>query len=188
MEAADIAILGIAGILLAALSAAIVTERRRRRRLLGILHSETFGLCREAAELAEAICSRQADGRIVDQAVLDRYALSEPRTYPGLVSSLWRLPGDLAWRAVEFHGHLSLARARLAAWRHGESGPVSTYLLVSALLRSANGAEGLLRASALRPGRPEDWKPHMPLANAFVDRIEQTDPELMDHGYWSLPG
>ncbi|HWQ86617.1 hypothetical protein [Brevundimonas sp.] len=188
MEAADIAILGIAGILLAALSAAIVVERRRRRKLLGILHSETSGLCREAAELAEAICSRQADGRIVDQAVLDRYALSEPRTYPGLVSSLWRLPGDLAWRAVEFHGHLSLARARLAAWRPGESGPVSTYLLVSALLRSANGAEGLLRNSALRPGRPEDWKPHMPLANAFIERIEHTDPELMDHGYWSLPG
>lgn len=188
MQAADVAIFGMAGILLAYATGAMLSERRRRRRVLGLLYDETLGLSREASELAEAICSRLADGGTVDQAVLDRYALTEPRTYPGLVSSLWRLPGDLAWRAVEFHGHLSLARARLAAWRSGERGPVSTYLLVSALSRSANGGDGLLQYSAPVLGWPKRWKPHMPAANALIERIEQTELELRDHGYWSLVG
>lgn len=187
MEAADFVTLGLAGILLAALTTTILTERLRRRKLMSILHSETLGLCREAAELAEEICTRQAEGRVVDQDVLDCYVLTQPQTYPGLVSSLCRLPATLGGRAVEFHGHLALARIRLATWRRGEQGEISTYLLVSALTRSANGGEGLLRESAMRPGWRKSWKPHMPLASAFIERIEQTDPELMDHGYWNLP-
>lgn len=188
MEAADLTILGTIGIVGATLTVAILTERHRRRMLLRLLYAETAGLCREAAELAEAICSRQADGQTVVQGVLDRHALAEPQTYPGLVSTLWRLPADLALRAVEFHGHLALARTRLAAWRCGERDRVSTYLLVSALLRSANGGAGLLLYIAPRPGWPKAWRPHMPSANAFIDGIEATDPEFLDNGYWSHAG
>ena len=188
MAAVDIAILVIAGTLLAALAMAVLTGRRRRRELLSLLYHETFGLCREAAGLAEEICTRQADGRSVDQAVLVRHALTEPRTYPGLVPSLWRLPGGLAWRAVEFHGHLCLARTRLDAWRSGERDAISTYLLISALLRSANGGDGILRDRARALGwRRQWWKPDMPVANAYIDRTEQAEPDLMDWGYWSLP-
>ncbi|GAA0868218.1 hypothetical protein GCM10009116_04100 [Brevundimonas basaltis] len=189
MEAADIGILGIAGILLAAAaaSAAVLSGCRRRQKLLSILRSETLGLSREVAELAEAICSRQADGRIIDQDVLDRYSLTEPQTYPGLIPSLWRLPTDLAGRAVEFHGQLCLARSRLAAWRRGERGSISTYLLVSALTRSANSGDGILRESTRRLGWPTGWKPEMPLASALVEGIERTNPELLDGGYWSPP-
>jgi len=188
MTAVDIAILVIAGTLLAALAMAVLTRRRRRRELLSLLYHETFGLCREAAELAEEICTRHADGRSVDQAVLVRHALTEPRTYPGLVPSLWRLPRGLGWRAVEFHGHLCLARTRLATWRSGERDAISTYLLVSALLRSANAGDGILLDCARGLGwRKKWWKPEMPLANAYIGRTERAEPDLMDWGYWSLP-
>ena len=189
MTAVDIAILVIAGTLLAALAMAVLTRRRRRRELLSLLYHETFGLCREAAELAEEICSRHADGRSVDQAVLVRHALTEPRTYPGLVPSLWRLRGDLGWRAVEFHGHLCLARTRLSTWRSGERDSISTYLLISALLRSANGGDGILRDCARGLGwRRTGWKPEMPLADAYIERTERAEPDLLDWSYWSLPG
>lgn len=188
MDVGDIAILGAAGILLAAFSAWILTERRRRWELLTSLQHETRGLCREAAELAEAICSRQTDGGLMDPAFLLRYALTEPQTYPGLVPSLWRLPGDFAWRAIEFHGLLSLARTRLAEWRCSERDRVSTYLLLSALCRSANCGDGLLLGSARYLGRRKTWKPHMPLASAFLDQIEHEEMDLMDWGYWSLEG
>lgn len=188
MDVGDIAVLGVAGILLAAFSAWILTERRRRRGLLSSLQHETRGLCREAAELAEAISSRQADEGPIDQAFLHRYALTEPQTYPGLVPSLWRLPGDLAWRAVEFHGLLCLARTRLAEWRCSERDRVSTYLLLSALSRSAHCGDGLLSSSARYLGWRKTWKPHMPLAGAFIDQMEHEEMDLLDWGYWSMEG
>lgn len=188
MNVGDFAVLAVAGVILAAFSTWILTERRRNRKLLNVLHLETLGLCREAAELAEAMCSRQAQGGLIDQPFLLRYALTEPQTYPGLALSLWRLPADLAGRAVDFHGHLCLARTRLADWRIGERDRVSTYLLLSALVRSANGGDGLLWGSTRSLGRPKTWKPDMPLASAFLDEMEREELSLMDCGYWSLPG
>ncbi|GAA0869173.1 hypothetical protein GCM10009116_10090 [Brevundimonas basaltis] len=188
MDFGDIATLSVAGIILTAFSAKVLRERRRRRMLVSLLHSETLGLCREAAELAEAICGRRADGGLIDQAFLLRYALTEPQTYPGLIPSLWRLPADLAWRAVEFHGHLCLARTRLADWRLGDRDRASTYLLLTALARSAGGGDGLLLASARCLGWRKDWEPQLPLANAFIDEMEREENDLLDNGYWSLPG
>lgn len=181
MDVGDFATLAGACALLA-FATWVLTERRRSRKLLGLLHGETQGLCREAADLAEAICRRQADGAPIDPPLLLRYALTEPQTWPGLASSTWRLPADLAGRAVDFHGHLCLARTRLADWRSGERDRLSTYLLVSALVRSANAGDGLLWGSTRGLGRQKNWKPETPLASAFLEEMEREDMELLDFG------
>lgn len=185
---AHIASLTILVILLGVLVTVIRLERRRTRRTMSLLHAETQGLAREAAELAQAICERQAEGVPIDQTVLDRYALGEPQTYAGLVSSLWRLPADFAWRAVEFHGSLALARARLPGWRDGARDKVSTYLLISALSRSAHSGHGLVLYMEQRMGWRHAWRPHMPAVLPLMEEMDTGDWPLLDHGYWSMPG
>ena len=185
---AHIAGLTILVTLLGVVVAVVLRERRHTRKLMSLLHAETQGLAREAAELAQAICQRQADGVVIDQTVLDRYALGEPQTYPGLVSSLWRLPEDFAWRAVEFHGRLALARARLPGWRDGARDKVSTYLLISALSRASHCGHGLVMYMERRMGWRSMWKPHMPAVIPFMDEMEKEDWPLLDHGYWSALG
>ena len=184
---ADIASLTILALLLGVIGAIIFRERRRTRKVMSLLHAETQGLAREAAELAQALCQRQADGVAIDQTVLDRYALGEPQTYAGLVPSLWRLPADFAWRAVEFHGTLALARARLPGWRDGARDRVSTYLLISALSRAANTGHGLVLYMERRMGWRSMWKPHMPAVTPLMDEMEKEDWPLLDQGYWSMP-
>ena len=184
---ADIVSLTILVILLGVLVAIIVRERRQTRKTMSLLHAETQGLACEAAELAQAICERQTRGVPIDQTVLDRYALGEPQTYAGLVPSLWRLPADFAWRAVEFHGTLALARARLPGWRDGARDRVSTYLLISALSRAANTGHGLVLYMERRMGWRSMWKPHMPAVTPLMDEMEKEDWPLLDQGYWSMP-
>ena len=185
---AHIAGLAILVTLLGVVVAVMLRERRHTRKLMRLLHAETQGLAREAAELAQAICQRQAEGVSVDQIVLDRYALGEPQTYPGLVSSLWRLPDDLAWRSIEFHGQLAMARARLPGWRDGVRDKISTYLLISALSRAANSGHGLILYIERRMGWRSMWAPHMPATIPLMDEMEKEDWPLLDQGYWSMPG
>lgn len=175
-------------VLLGVIVAVVLRERRRTRRTMRVLHAETLGLAREAAELAEGICRRQKEGVAIDRPFLDRYVLTTPRTYAGLASSLWRLPSDFAWRAVEFHGHLAMARARLPGWREGARDKGSTYLLVSALSRAANAGHGLVHHMERRMGWREVWRPDMPSVTPLMDDMEREASDLMDHGYWSEPG
>ena len=185
---AHIASLTTLAILFGVIVAVLLRERRRTRKLMSILHAETQGLACEAAELAQAICERQAEGVTIDQVFLDRYALGEPQTYPGLVSSLWRLQEDFAWRALEFHGTLARARARLPGWRDGARDKVSTYLLISALSRSAHSGHGLVLYMERRMGWRHRWRPHMPAVMPLMEEMDKGDWPLLDHGYWSMPG
>ena len=187
MDMADIATSATVVILLAAVLAAWLRERRRSRTLLGVLHAEAHGLCAEAAGLAEALARRQADGEPIDPLFLDMHALSEPQTWPGLVSSAGLIPLDIAGRAADLHGHLALARARLAGWRSGPRDSAGAGLIVETLLHAANGGEGLLREIEARLGWPHRWTPHMPAAHAFITTMEDETPEVFDWPYWSDP-
>lgn len=187
MDMADVATSATFVILLAAIVAAWLGERRRTRGILGVLHAETRGLCAEAAGLAEALARRQADGEAIDQIFLDMHALGEPQTWPGLVSSSGLMPRDIAGRAVELHGHLALARARLAGWRSGPRDRAGAGLLVETLLHAANGGDSLLREIEARLGWPHRWKPHMPAATALVTAMEDENREVFDWAYWSDP-
>ena len=185
MDMADIATSATVVILLAAVLAAWLRERRRSRTLLGVLHAEARGLCAEAAGLAEALARRQADGEPIDQIFLDMHALSEPQTWPGLVSSAGLIPLDIAGRAADLHGHLALARARLAGWRSGPRDRAGAGLIVETLLHAANGGDSLLREIEARLGWPHRWKPHMPSAQALVTAMDDDDREVFDWPYWS---
>jgi hypothetical protein len=187
MTTADIATLTILALLLGGLAARFVTERRYTQRVARLLHAETLGLAREAAELAEAIGSRIARDAPVEPAVLEHYTLGEPRTYPGLVSSLARLPAEFGWRAVEFHGGLAVAHARLRGWRDGPRDRVSTCLLVSALSRAAHSGDGLVCQLETRMGWRRIWRPHMPSVAPLMDEMDREDLSLPDTGYWSPP-
>lgn len=184
MTLGDAALISTAAMILGAIVTAIVLERRRSRRILGALHHELSGLCHEAADLAEAVAARRAE-RAFDPALMDRYTLSEPQTYPALAPTLWRLPSEHFGRAVEFHGRLSIARARWAAWRADGQGEISTYLLVSALTRAVNGVEPLIRYVERRQGWPQKPPLRMPQASRFLDEIENANPEFLDRAYWS---
>ena len=185
---AQIASLTTLVIVIGAVFAAVLGERRQTRKTMSLLHAETRGLACEAADLAQAICEYQKRGVPIDQTVLNRYALGDPQTYAGLVPSFWRLPGDLAWRAVEFHGTLARARARLPGWRDGERDKISTYLLISALSRAANAGHGLVMSMERRMGWRSMWTPHMPAVTPLMDEMENEDWPLLDQGYWSMPG
>lgn len=151
-----------------------------------MLHHETRGLCAEAADLAEAVCLRQSEGRAIDAAFVQRWGLSEPQSYSGLVPRLWRLAPDPAARVVEFHARLAVARRRWSAWSTGDQGRVSTYLLLSALVRSVNQVQPLLWGIERERGWKRSETVAMPLAHAFLEDAEGEDPEVLDAAYWSL--
>lgn len=186
MELTEIGAVGAAGLLAIVLVSYLVRERHRRRRLLGLLHYETRGLCSEAANLAEALCLDQAEGRLINSFFVQRWGLSTPQTYPGLVSDLWRLPPLLAVRLIEFHAQLSVARRRWSAWSEGDRDDASTHLLLSALVHSAHSADYFLFHAERLLGRPAREYLYLPLASRRIEAFEQANPELSDAGYWSL--
>lgn len=186
MELMEIGAVGAAGLLAVVLVSHLLRERLRRRKLLGVLHYETRGLCSEAVCLAEALCRDQAEGRPIDPFFVQRWGLSTPQTYPGLVSDLWRLPPLLAVRLIEFHAQLSVARRRWSAWSEGDRDDASTYLLLAALVHSANNADYFLLHAERLLRYPRRKYESPPLASRRIEAFELANSGLSDAGYWSL--
>jgi hypothetical protein len=123
---------------------ALLAATHRRRQTLIVeraLYPEVNSMRFQAAAFAGELARRHVAGIPLDAAFFSYWRLSAPLVYPAAGVELGHLSSDTLDRVGYFHAQLAEARSRVAEAKIRGAEALSTYRLLSNVLRACNQVE-----------------------------------------------
>lgn len=179
--------LGALLILVVAIGAAfLLLYWHRRQQIVALenaLYPEVESMRFQAAVFANELARRHDRAGSLDLAFLHGWRLSAPSIYPAAGAQLGLLPADALDRIGYFHAQLAEARARIADAKAFGVETLSSYRLLSNVLRAYNHVEPWTSSKARRLGTLPGGKAEVGAAARLLEQFEAAAQEPLASPY-----